>query len=79
MSLDKKILTAHEQDEHEQMLNLAGERFMEEVNDREYASAIAYFNRLNTEAQSYIKKHPEYHWGLLIAANEIKLKFHKRK
>jgi hypothetical protein len=69
MDLDKKILT-----EYEKELKLAGEGFMERFNERDYKHAMAYFYKLNQEAQEYIKKHPDYHWALLLATSEMDLR-----
>lgn len=74
MSLDKKILTEHEQNEYEEEIKLVGQEFIKKFNEKRHEDAMNYFNRLNSEAQNYIKKHPKYHWALLVTMNEMNLR-----
>lgn len=53
-------------------LALAGHKFLERFNEKDYPGTLDFFNRLIPHAQDYIKK--KYHMEYILTVSEMALK-----
>ena len=70
MSLDEYMQLTDEQKE------FIDKRFIELVGKRDYKEALKFYEKLNNEAQKYVRKHDKHAWNLLITKTHYKN--HKR-